>query len=70
MKRVQFEVTGMSCGHCVSAVKGAAESVDGVTVEAVRIGSVAVTLDETRASVGEVVDAIADAGYQATEAVV
>jgi copper chaperone len=70
MKRVQFEVTGMSCGHCVKSVKDAVESVGGVTVESVRIGSVAVALDETRTSVGQVVDAIADAGYEATESVV
>ena len=68
MKTVQFEVTGMSCGHCVGAVKAAAASVDGVTVESVSIGSVVVSLDETRARVGDVVDAIADAGYEATEA--
>lgn len=67
MKKVQFEVSGMSCGHCVHAVKSAAESVTGVTVESIRIGNVAVSLDETRASVGQVVDAIADAGYDATE---
>jgi len=70
MKRVQFDVTGMSCGHCVKAVQAAIESVDGVTLESVRIGSVAVALDETQASVGQVVDAIADAGYEATERVV
>lgn len=67
MKRVHFEVAGMSCGHCVSAVKKAAGSVDGVTVESVQIGSVAVELDESKASIAQVVDAIADAGYEATE---
>lgn len=67
MKKVKFEVSGMSCGHCVHAVKTAAESVAGVTVESIRIGNVAVALDETQASVGQVVDAIADAGYDATE---
>jgi copper chaperone len=70
MKRVQFEVTGMSCGHCVKSVKDAVESIGGVTVESVRIGSVAVALDEARTSVGQIVDAIADAGYEATESVV
>jgi copper chaperone len=68
MKRVHFEVDGMTCGHCVSAVKKAASSVDGVTVESVEIGSVLISLDDTRATVGDVVDAIADAGYEAAEA--
>ena len=67
MKKVQFEVSGMSCGHCVHAVKTAAESVAGVTVDSIRIGTVAVSLDETQSSVGAIVDAIADAGYDATE---
>jgi copper chaperone len=68
MKRVHFEVNGMTCGHCVSAVKEAASSVEGVTVESVAIGSVLISLDDTRATVGDVVDAIADAGYEAAEA--
>lgn len=68
MKRVHFEVNGMTCGHCVSAVKKAASSVEGVTVESAEIGSVLISLDDTRATVGDVVDAIADAGYEAAEA--
>jgi copper chaperone len=67
MKNVNFEVAGMSCGHCVHAVREAAASVDGVTVESIRIGAVAVALDESKATIGQVVDAIADAGYDATE---
>ena len=68
MQKVEFEVAGMSCGHCVGAVREAAASVEGVTVESVRIGSIVVSLDENRAKVGDVIDAIADAGYEATEA--
>jgi copper chaperone len=68
MKRVLFEVSGMTCGHCISAVKEAAGSIDGVTVETVEIGSILVSLDDAQATVGDVVDAIADAGYDATEA--
>jgi copper chaperone len=68
MKRVRFEVNGMTCGHCVSAVKKAASSVDGVTVESVEIGTVLISLDDTQATVGDVVDAIGDAGYEAAEA--
>jgi copper chaperone len=58
----------MSCSHCVSAVRGALDSIPGVKVDALSIGSASVTYDETRATVGDLVDAIQDAGYEAREA--
>lgn len=57
----------MSCGHCVHAVGEALKSVPSVRVDNVRIGSVAVTYDEGTTNVGAIVDAIADAGYEAAE---
>lgn len=68
MKQLKLQVSGMSCGHCVHAVREALSSVPGVEVEDVRIGSVALSFDETRATVGDLVDAVSDAGYEASEA--
>jgi copper chaperone len=68
MKQVKLEVAGMSCGHCVGAVRKALTGVPGVKVENVQIGSASVSFDETKANVGDLVDAVADAGYEATEA--
>lgn len=68
MKQLKLEVSGMSCGHCVGAVREALAGVPGVKVDDVRIGSVSVTIDETKATVGDLVDAVSDAGYEATEA--
>ena len=68
MKQLKLEVSGMSCGHCVGAVRDALSAVPGVKVEDVRIGSASVTIDETKATVGDLVDAVSDAGYEATEA--
>lgn len=68
MKQLKLEVSGMSCGHCVGAVRDALAGVPGVKVDDVRIGSVSVTIDETKATVGDLVDAVSDAGYEATEA--
>lgn len=68
MKQVKLDVSGMSCGHCVHAVREALAGVPGVKVEAVRIGSAALSFDETRATVGDLVDAVSDAGYEASEA--
>ena len=68
MKELKLEVSGMSCGHCVGAVREALAGVPGVKVDDVRIGSVSVTFDETKTTVGDLVDAVSDAGYEATEA--
>jgi copper chaperone len=68
MKQLKLEVSGMSCGHCVSAVRDALGAVPGVKVDSVSVGSASVTFDESKTNVGELVDAIADAGYEASEA--
>ena len=62
----QLNVTGMSCGHCVSHVKSALEDIDGVSLAKV-------SLEDHRADVtasSEVPDealvaAVAGAGYEA-----
>ena len=68
MKQLKLEVSGMSCGHCVGAVRAALAGVPGVKVDEVHIGSASVTFDETKTTVSDLVDAVSDAGYEATEA--
>ena len=68
MKQVKLDVTGMSCGHCVHAVKNALAGIDGVKVEAVSIGKATVSIDDGRVTIGALIDAVADAGYEAAEA--
>lgn len=68
MKQLKLEVSGMSCGHCVGAVREALAAVPGVKVDEVNIGSAKVTFDETKSTVSDLVDAVSDAGYEATEA--
>lgn len=68
MNRVTLQVQGMSCGHCVRAVEDALSQVEGATVEKVEIGSAVVTFDPQRTNTGALVDAVADAGYEAQEA--
>ena len=68
MKQLKLEVTGMSCGHCVGAVREALAAVPGVKVDNVSIGSASVSFDESKTTVGDLVDAVSDAGYEATEA--
>jgi len=66
-KQLHLNVSGMSCGHCVHAVREALGSVPGVKIEDVRIGSASVSFDEDKVTVGALVDAVADAGYEASE---
>jgi copper chaperone len=68
MKTLKLEVSGMSCGHCVQAVKDALGAVPGVKVESVSVGSASVSFDESKATVGDLVDAVYNAGYEASEA--
>jgi copper chaperone CopZ len=67
MTQVELKVSGMNCAHCVRAVTEALQSVSGVTVNDVRIGGAAVTIDAAAVKVGDVIDAVADAGYEAEE---
>ncbi len=57
-----FEIEGMTCDHCVRAVREALESVSGAIVETVDIGQAHVDAgpEATRAMLA---DAITEAGY-------
>ena len=68
MQQLKLEVTGMSCNHCIQAVRDALGSVPGVKVEAVQVGSASVSYDESKAKVGDLIDAVYNAGYEANEA--
>ncbi|MCC6316845.1 MAG: heavy-metal-associated domain-containing protein [Gemmatimonadaceae bacterium] len=67
MTEVTLKVAGMSCGHCVSAVERALREVKGAQVESVVVGQARVQLAEG-VPVGALIDAVADAGYEAEEA--
>lgn len=54
---------GMSCGHCVSGVRNALESLGSVTVKNVAVGSATVVFDETRVTADQISSVVDDAGY-------
>ena len=66
MTKMHLDIEGMSCGHCVRAVREALTALDGVEVRDVSIGSADIAVDERRAPRDRILDAVADAGYQAT----
>ena len=68
MEQLHLEIEGMSCGGCVAAVRAALSRVPGVRVDDVSIGKATIAIDRSRASVGSVIDAVQDAGYDAREA--
>ena len=65
MERLNLTIEGMSCDHCVRAVRGRLERTDGVKVDDVKIGSAVVEYDPGKTNVDEIEDAIADEGYTA-----
>lgn len=63
MKDLHIEIVGMTCEHCVRAVRNRLTSTPGITVDDVKVGSVDLKLDETKASLNDVEEAISDEGY-------
>ena len=62
-QRIELEIEGMTCEHCVRAVRGRLEKTPGVTVESVSVGSAAIRIDDSKTSLDDVEDAISDEGY-------
>jgi copper chaperone CopZ len=56
----------MSCGHCVARVTKALTSLEGLEVDNVRIGAAELRFDPDRRSMDEILEAVRDAGYEAS----
>ncbi len=63
MEKVNISISGMSCGHCVTAVQKALAAVPGVVVESVQIGSATVVIDPETGSLAKAESAIDAAGF-------
>ncbi|SUO95423.1 heavy-metal-associated domain-containing protein [Suttonella ornithocola] len=63
-----FTIDGMTCNGCANSVKNALESVPGISEVTVNLAEkqVAVVFDEKKISSQDIIDAIEDAGYDAT----
>ncbi len=64
MTKQEITINGMSCGHCVMAVKRELQKLGNVTVIDVQIGKAIVGYDETKISRHQIELAIQTAGYQ------
>jgi copper chaperone len=68
MQTLNLTISGMSCGHCVSRVMKTLSAIDGLEVDAVRIGAAELRYDPERRSVDDILEAVRDAGYEPTVA--
>lgn len=58
-----FQVSDMTCGHCVGAITNAVRSVDANAKVEVNLGRHEVTVDQTSANAAALGAAITEAGY-------
>jgi copper ion binding protein len=65
VNKLELEIDGMSCNHCVAAVSEALGELPGVSVDSVRIGSAEVSYQPDQVSPEQIVLAIEDVGYSA-----
>ncbi|WP_285766938.1 copper chaperone CopZ [Peribacillus sp. SI8-4] len=65
MENVTLNVSGMSCGHCVSAVEGNVGKLAGVDSVKVHLesGKVDVAFDNDKVSLKKIKETIDDQGY-------
>ena len=66
MPEIKLKIEGMSCMHCVSAVKKAIESISGVKSN-VEVGSAKVYYGDGVTSKDKIISAIEKAGYKVIE---
>lgn len=68
MERLHLTIEGMSCEHCVRAVRSRLERTEGVKLGAVDVGSATLEYDPAKTSIDDIEEAIADEGYTASVA--
>lgn len=68
METLQLSIDGMTCNHCIAAVRNALATVPGVDVQDVHIGGAKVRYDPQQARPDAIIDAVGDEGYQAAPA--
>ena len=67
MQPLSLTIEGMTCEHCVRAVKNRLAVTDGVQVEEVKVGAARLAFDPAKTNVDAIEEAIADEGYTAFE---
>lgn len=60
----EFTIEGMSCQHCIMAVRKELARVEGITVQEVAIGKASVRIDSDSVADEMISAAIEEAGYR------
>jgi len=65
MENVTLNVSGMSCGHCVSSIEGSVGKLAGVNEVKVHLesGKVDVAFDQEKLTLSKIKETIDDQGY-------
>jgi copper chaperone CopZ len=63
MKEYYYKIGGMSCNHCVMAVKKELSKLNPESLD-VEIGSLRIVIDEAKINSDSIEKAIAEAGYK------
>ena len=64
MKTQDFIIEGMSCGHCVMAVRKELSRLDNIKIDDVQIGKATVEFDESKSKENSIIKAIEEAGFK------
>lgn len=62
---IEFNVTGMTCDHCVHAVTTAIKELDGVSDVSVSLEKKSATVTGSGVDVAKVIAAVKEEGYEA-----
>lgn len=63
MKEMTLTIQGMTCHHCVMAVRKELTKLPGIEVRDVQIGSARLIVDETKVTPALIEAAVQDAGF-------
>jgi copper chaperone len=64
MTHLDLSIQGMSCGHCVKAVRQALAALPGIAKAEVEVGSATLAYDESVLSKESIAKAIREEGFQ------
>jgi copper chaperone len=68
MTAMTLHISGMSCGHCLNAVRNALSAAPGVQLRSVQMGRADVDYDPAVTTPERIREVVAEAGYDATPA--
>ncbi|MFZ4568608.1 MAG: heavy-metal-associated domain-containing protein [Bacteroidota bacterium] len=64
MKKQELLIDGMSCGHCVKALKNELTAIQGLIVQDVQIGKAIIEYDPDTVSDEDILHAIDESGFR------